>query len=186
MWLQRARYPTISHKSKSRAQKRLLVVKRRPKKEKTSTRMMSRSKEPEVAVEVEPESHFDIAAQVVPPQPSAREELVATLHSLTPDMLISDEFLTGWTNVVEGRTSTPSIMITVTPLTVMAWVMQQLVRTPEFQLTTIPVTIPLTSTAATVPVTLQSQLWVEGHKQEQEDHERVVEVKRNKEETEGS
>ena len=94
--------------------------------------MISRSKEPEVVVEVEPEIHFDAEAQAEPPQPSAREELVATLHPLTPNMPTSDKFLVGWTNVLEGGTSTPSIMMAVTPLTVMAGVMQQLVSTQEF------------------------------------------------------
>ena len=74
----------------------------------------------------------------------------------------------------------------ITPLTVTPGAMQQLVSTPGVQLTTIPVTIPLINTAATVPITLQSQFWVEGHKQEQEDSKRVVEVKLDKEKTEGS
>ena len=45
---------------------------------------MSRSKEPEVAAEVEPEICFDAEAQAEPPQPSANEELVAALYPLTP------------------------------------------------------------------------------------------------------
>ena len=142
-------------------------------------------KEPEVGVEVETEIHFDAEAQVEPPQPSAREELVATLHPLIPDMPTSDEFLTGWTNVAEGGTSTPLIMMAITPITVTAGVMQQLMSIPGVYLTTIPVTILLTSTAATVPITLQSQFWVEGHQPEQEDSERVVEVELDKEDTDG-
>ena len=91
---------------------------------------MSRSKEPEVVAEVEPEIHFDAEAQAEPPQPSAREELVVTLHPLIPNMPTGDKFLTGWTNVVEGGTSTPSIMMAITPLIVTAGVMEQLVSTP--------------------------------------------------------
>ena len=142
---------------------------------------MNKPKKPEVVVEVEPEIRFDVEIQAEPPQLSAREELVATLHPMNPDMLTREEFLTGWTNVAEGGTSTPFIVMAVTPITVTAGVMQQLVSTPGVQVMTIPVTILLTSPAEATPITLQSQFWVEGHQPEGEVHEIVVEVELNQE-----
>ena len=47
--------------------------------------MMSKSKEPDVVVEVEPEICLNAEVQAEPPQPSTRKELVATLHPHTPD-----------------------------------------------------------------------------------------------------
>ena len=45
--------------------------------------------------------------QVEPSQPSARKELVATLHPLTPDMPTADEFLSGWTSVIGEELAPP-------------------------------------------------------------------------------
>ena len=96
-------------------------------------------------------------------------------------MPTGEEFLSGWTSVVQGGTSTPSIMSAVTPMTVMVGEMQQLVSTPGIQVTTIPITIPLTSVMGTAPVTFQSQLWLEGQQLEADDKERVVEMELDKE-----
>ena len=57
--------------------------------------MINRSKELEVVAEVEPEICFNAEAHAEPPQPSAREELLATLHPLTPDMLVMNFSLAG-------------------------------------------------------------------------------------------
>ena len=75
---------------------------------------MSRLKEPEVVAEVEPEIQLNVKTQVEPPQPTPREELVASLHPLAPDMPTGEEFLSEWTSVVQGGTSTPSIISAVT------------------------------------------------------------------------
>ena len=143
------------------------------------------TKEPKVVEEVGPEICFNVKTQMEPPQPSAREELVATLHPLTPDIPTGEEFLSGWTSVIGGGTNTLSIMTAVTPMMVTAWgVMHQLVSTPGIQVTTIPITIPLTTVMEDAPITLQSHLWVEGHQPEREDSERVVEVELNQEQSE--
>ena len=134
------------------------------------------TKEPEIVAEVEPEIQLDVKTQTEPPQPTPREALVSTLCRLAPDMPTGEEFLSGWTNVVQGGVSTPSIVTAVTPIMVMAGEMHQLINTPGVQVTTIPVTIPVTSAAKTAPFTIQSQLWLEGHQPKVDDEERMVEM----------
>ena len=114
-------------------------------------------------------------------RPTPREELVASLHHLAPDMPIGEEFLSGWTSVVQGGTSTPSIISAVTPMTVTVGEMQQLISTSGIQVTTIPITIPLASVAETAPITIQSQLWLEGQQPKADNEERVVEMELDKE-----
>ena len=91
-------------------------------------------------------------------------------------MPTGEEFLSGWTNVVQGGISTPSIVSAVTPITVTAGEMHQLINTPGVQVTTIPVTISVTSAAEMAPFTIQSQLWLEGHQPKVDDEEGVVEM----------
>ena len=159
--LRRAKYPAVRQQSKSKARKRFSATQRlpatrgRPKTKRTPRSTMSGLTEPEVAPEVTPEIWFDVELQAEPPQQSTREELVASLLPMTPDMLTGEEFLTGWTSVVEGGTTIPSIVTTVTPLNVTAGVMQQLISTPDVQVTTIPVTIPLMNTAGAEPLSFQ-------------------------------
>ena len=129
------------------------------------------TKEPEIVAEVEPEIQLDVETQAEPPQPTPREKLIATLHPLAPDMPTGEEFLSGWTNVVQGGVSTPSIMTAVTSITVTAEEMHQLINTPGVQATTIPVTIPVPSAAKMAPFTIQSQLWLEGHQPKVDDEE---------------
>ena len=115
------------------------------------------TKEPEIVAEVEPEIQLDVETQVEPPQPTLREELVATLHLLAPDMPTGEEFLSGWTNV-QGGVSSPSIVTAVTPIMVMAGEMHQLINTLGVQVTTIPVTIPVTSAGKRASFTIQSAI----------------------------
>ena len=176
----RAKFPSISQDKKRYEVARKKMASRRTMRR---NRRTMATKEPKVVAEVEPEIHFDVETQVKPPQPSAREELVATLHPLTPDMPTGEEFLSGWTNVIGGGTSTSSIMTAVTPVMVTAGVMHQLVSTPGIQVTTIPITIPLTTVTEAAPITLQSHLWVKGHQPEREDSERVVEVELDQEQS---
>ena len=91
-------------------------------------------------------------------------------------MPTGEEFLSSWTNVVQGGISTPSIVTAVTPIMVTAGEMHQLINTPGVQVTTIPVIIPVTSAAKMAPFTIQSQLWLEGHQPKVGNEERVVEI----------
>ena len=91
-------------------------------------------------------------------------------------MPTGEEFLSGWTNMVQGGISTPSIVSAVTPIMVTAGEMHQLINTPGVQVTTIPVTIPVTSAAEMAPFTIQSQLWLAGHQPKVDDAEGVVEM----------
>ena len=95
-------------------------------------------------------------------------------------MPTGEEFLSGWTSVVQGGTSTPFIISAVTPMTVTAGKMQQLISTPGIQVTTIHITILLASVVEMAPISIQSQLWLEGQQSEADDEERVVEVELDK------
>ena len=57
--------------------------------------MISRLKEPEVVAEVEPKIQLNVETQAELPQPTPREELVASLHRLAPKMPMGEEFLSG-------------------------------------------------------------------------------------------
>ena len=160
--LQKARFALISQKSQSKACKGLFTARGRANKRRVPTSMMSRPKELEVVAEVEPKIWLNVETQAEPPQLTPREELIASLHPLAPDMPTGEEFLSGWTSVVQGGTSTLSIVSAVMPMTVMVGEMQQLLSSLGIQVTTIPITIPLTSVMGTVPATFQSQLWLEG------------------------
>ena len=169
----RARFPSIAQdKKRYKAAKKKTAARRTTRK---NWRVMM-TQEPKIVAEVEPEIQLDVETQAEPPQPTPREELVATLHPLAPDMPTGEELLSGWTNVVQGGVSTPSIVTAVTPIMVMAGEMHQLINTPGVQVTTIPVTIPVTSAAEMAPFTIQSQLWLEGHQPKIYDEERVVEM----------
>ena len=125
---------------------------------------------------------MEVETQAELPQLTPREELIATLHPLTPDMPMGEEFLASWDDVVQGGPSTPSIVSAVMPTTVMAGEMHQLISTPGVQVTTIPITILVTSIAGAPSVYVQSQLWVEGHQSDEE--ERVVEMELDQEQEE--
>ena len=160
--LQKAKFALISIKSKSKAHKGLSTASKRANKRRVPMSTMSRPKEPEVVAKVEPKIQLNVETQAEPPQPTPREELVAFLHPLATDMPMGEEFLSGWASVVQGGTSNPSIISAVTPMTVMVGEMQQLISTSGIQVTTIPVAIPLASVTETAPISIQSQLWIEG------------------------
>ena len=104
--------------------------------------------EPKIVAEVEPEIQMEVETQAEPPpQLTPREELVASLHPLAPDMPTGEEFLASWADVVQGGPSAPSIVSAVMPITVTVREMHQLISTPGVQVTTIPITIPVTSIA---------------------------------------
>ena len=140
------------------------------------------TREPKIVVEVESEIQMEVETQAGPPQPTPREELIASLHPLALDMPTGEEFLVSWADVVQGGPSTPSIVSAVTPITVMAGEMHQLISTPGVQVTTIPITILVTSIAGVPSIDVQSQLWVEGHQPNEE--ERVVEMELDQEQEE--
>ena len=111
-----------------------------------------------MVAEVELEIRMEVETQAELPQPTPREELIASLHPLALDMPTGEEFLVSWADVVQGGPSAPSIVSAVMPITVMAGEMHQLISTPGVQVTTISITIPVT--IAGVPsVDVQSQLW---------------------------
>ena len=116
------------------------------------------------------------------PQPTPREELIASLCPLAPDMPTGEEFLASWADVVQGGPSTPSIVPVVMPITVILGEMHQLISTLGVQVTTIPITILVTSIAGAPSVDVQSQLWVEGCQPDEE--ERVVETELDQEQEE--
>ena len=101
---------------------------------------------------------MEVETQAELPQPTPREELIASLCPLAPDMPTGEEFLVSWADVVQGGPSTPSIMSVVTPITVTAGEMHQLISTPGVQVTAIPITLPVTSIAGAPSVDIQSQL----------------------------
>ena len=179
--LQKVKFAPISKKSKSKARKGLSTASKRTNKRRFPMSTMSRPKQPEVVAEVDPEIQLNVEIQAEAPQPTPREELVASLHPLPPDMPTGEEFLSGWTSVVQGGTSTPSIISAVTSMTVTAGEMQQLISTPGIQVTTIPITIPLASVMEVASISIQSQLWIEGQQPEADNEERVVEVELDKE-----
>ena len=168
----RARLPSIAQDRKKHEAAKKRTAARRT----TRKNWGAMIKELEMVAEVELEIQLDVETQAEPPQPTLREELVSALCPLAPDMPTGEEFLSGWTNVVQGGVSTPSIVTAVTPITVTAGEIHQLINTPGVQVTTIPVTIPVTSAAEMASFTIQSQLWLEGHQPKVDDEERVVEM----------
>ena len=122
---------------------------------------------------------MEVETQAELPQPTPREELIASLHPLALDMPTGKEFLVSWADVVQGGPSAPSIVSAVMPITVMAGDMHQLISTPGVQVTTIPITILVTNIAGAPSLDVQSQLWVEGRQPEEE--ERVVEMELDQE-----
>ena len=149
--------------------------------------------EPKVAAEVTPEIQLELVSttamvdtQAQPPHMSPQEELTAGLHSMGRDMPTAAEFLTVWSAVTVGGTSTPSIINAVSPITVMSSTMHQLIMTPGVQIAMIPVSIPLDGGPPLQkgPTTYQSHLWMEGHvpgEGEGESQERIVELEPDKE-----
>ena len=87
------------------------------------------TREPKIVAEVELEIWMEVETQAKLPQPTPREELIAILHPLVPDMPMGEEFLTSWADVVQGGPSAPSIVSAVMPITVMAGEMHQLIST---------------------------------------------------------